>query len=138
MIVRVIDGKEDNRMDDCIEYSNAKYPRVRINGRKRLVSRLLLAISDPSFCLQGPLEACHKCDNSRCIRVEHLFSGTSGDNIRDSVTKDRHRGNKKSYLCKRGHVISGLDKSGKRFCKVCASLASRLSIIRKNRKVDNA
>ena len=42
----------------------------------------------------GPLPThiyvCHICDNPRCIRDEHHFLGTCGDNIRDAVKKGRH------------------------------------------------
>lgn len=35
---------------------------------------------------------CHKCDNKKCINVEHLFIGTTQDNIRDKIAKNRQRG----------------------------------------------
>lgn len=35
------------------------------------------------------LYVCHKCDNKRCINVEHLFIGTPKDNILDMVAKDK-------------------------------------------------
>jgi HNH endonuclease len=34
--------------------------------------------------------ALHHCDNPRCVRSEHLFIGTRGDNNRDRVMKGRH------------------------------------------------
>lgn len=34
--------------------------------------------------------ALHKCDNRRCVRPEHLFEGTVGDNNRDTFLKGRH------------------------------------------------
>jgi hypothetical protein len=36
------------------------------------------------------LLVCHHCDIPCCIRPEHLFVGTAGDNIADMVSKDRH------------------------------------------------
>jgi hypothetical protein len=35
------------------------------------------------------LEALHKCDNPPCVRPDHIFIGTQGDNVRDCATKGR-------------------------------------------------
>lgn len=34
----------------------------------------------------------HKCDNRKCVRPDHLFLGTKGDNNRDTAQKGRTRG----------------------------------------------
>lgn len=33
---------------------------------------------------------CHRCDNPKCVRVDHLFEGGYIDNNRDMVRKERH------------------------------------------------
>jgi hypothetical protein len=33
---------------------------------------------------------CHRCDNRRCVKPEHLFVGTQQDNLKDMIYKKRH------------------------------------------------
>jgi hypothetical protein len=37
------------------------------------------------------LHLCHRCDERRCINLDHLFLGTRSDNMRDAVAKGRFK-----------------------------------------------
>lgn len=82
---------------------------------------------------------CHHCDTPLCVRPDHLFAGTQGDNMRDAVAKGRidfARLQAASLatrahtplplpktICKRGHSFSGdnlyVSPIGRRICRAC-------------------
>jgi HNH endonuclease len=68
---------------------SAGYGTISFKGKAYSVHRLIYLI-DKGEIKKG-LSICHKCDCLRCCNVEHLFTGTQRDNIRDSVSKGRFR-----------------------------------------------
>ena len=82
-------------MDACInspyEVSlTARYPRVRVNGKKVAQSRVVYCKANNLLLdhIAGQVVR-HKCDNPRCINPNHLELGTQLDNVQDSVVRGR-------------------------------------------------
>lgn len=80
------------------------------------------------------LYVCHSCDNKLCVRPEHLFLGTSQDNMLDASNKNLKIGRPRQTACKRGHEMSEQNtyvqiikgrRSPLRRCRICMSLRRR-------------
>lgn len=74
----------------CWEWQASIYPKgygqFGIAGKPALAHRVSWFIAHgewPTFLV------CHKCDNRKCVRPDHLFEGTHSDNIRDMDRKGR-------------------------------------------------
>lgn len=65
------------------------YGQIGLKGKVLLVHRA----SYMHFVGKIPKNffVCHKCDNPKCFNPEHLFVGTSNDNVQDMVKKGRQR-----------------------------------------------
>ena len=58
--------------------------------QRRYAHRVAYEIAS-GIAVPPDLLVCHKCDNPRCVRADHLFLGTPKDNVRDAMTKGRMR-----------------------------------------------
>ena len=68
-------------------------------GKFRIGPTYIAAHRVAYYLEYGPFDerllVCHKCDNPKCVRPEHLFLGTQSDNNWDKIKKGRH-----SYICR--------------------------------------
>lgn len=93
------------KTDGCWEWTNAKNPKgygvfcvdkkTNNNEQAHRVSYRLHYGEIPDL-----LKVLHRCDNPSCVRPDHLFLGTDGDNMRDKVAKDRQHKGEKSPISK--------------------------------------
>jgi len=63
------------------------YGHLKINGKERRAHRVAWELCIgiiPKYLL-----VCHRCDVPLCVNPAHLFLGTNGDNVRDSIAKGR-------------------------------------------------
>lgn len=66
------------------------YGRVWFRGKLWSAHRLSLYLSRAELPKDWEsLESCHRCDNPPCCNPEHLFWGTSQDNMHDAWEKGR-------------------------------------------------
>jgi hypothetical protein len=79
---------------DCIEWSLSKdkngYGKTKLNGKSMQAHRLAWIAYNGD--IPHNLLVCHSCDNPSCINPNHLFLGTSQDNMTDKMKKGRYRG----------------------------------------------
>lgn len=64
------------------------YAGFNIGGDKRIVAHRFSYKMHFGEIPVG-MDICHKCDNPKCVRPDHLFPGTAKDNVRDCMSKKR-------------------------------------------------
>ena len=64
-----------------------------------------------------------ECPNRNCFNPEHLYIGTSKDNVRDAMALGTHSNppnpNENKILCKNGHPFDRINGRGQRICSIC-------------------
>lgn len=88
----------------CIEwqrYLQGNYGMVRviINGKSKpmIASRAMWMAMNNKFDLPSRMVVRHKCDNPRCVNIDHLEIGTDLDNARDFWERNGKRKPKIRY-----------------------------------------
>jgi hypothetical protein len=82
---------------DCVLWQGSVSPaggygQLNVRGRdgtQRLYRTHRLAYELYNGPIPEGMFVCHRCDNPRCVRHDHLFLGTQADNMADCKTKNR-------------------------------------------------
>jgi hypothetical protein len=82
------------RKEGCWDWKSSKndkeYQRMHIS---KLAPRIAIHIYSWKLYkgeIPEGMFVCHSCDNKRCANPDHLFLGTSDDNIQDMINKKRN------------------------------------------------
>lgn len=92
----IFDRIKINEETGCWEWTGTcfsnGYARAGLSKRKgRKFSQRASRMAHEVFVGEIPpgLLMCHKCDNKKCVNPDHLFLGTTKDNMQDMVNKGR-------------------------------------------------
>jgi hypothetical protein len=79
---------ENTNCWNCTLKSN-RYPNFKLSSPRRQISGHRFSYIIHKGEIATNMFVCHSCDNMKCINPEHLFLGTSRDNIDDMLNKKR-------------------------------------------------
>ncbi len=84
-----------NKTEGCWEWQSTigtgGYGMFWLQGRSRIAHKVSYIIehSIAYDSIPSGIFVCHSCDNRRCVRPDHLWLGTTDDNMADMVAKGR-------------------------------------------------
>lgn len=67
-----------------------KYGQLTLDCRRTVGAHRVSYVIAHGALPEG-MVVCHACDNTLCVRPDHLFLGTQKDNVRDMIAKGRFR-----------------------------------------------
>lgn len=120
----LLSEKEANRFwaqvdksGECWEWTGTRsrgygaFKLLRVRASALMAHRVSWEISN-GMIVDG-LFVCHRCDNKRCVRPDHLFLGTNRDNQLDAVAKGRTRGRGRWITLNQRAEVAALYKTGR-------------------------
>lgn len=112
-VIERIKANSRHMDNGCIEYAPTRHKYgiigITINGSYKTVpaSRGMYMASANQFDLPSNVFVCHKCDNPRCVNIDHLFVGTGKDNTQDCIQKGRRA---KTHIYAQRERVHSADK----------------------------
>lgn len=103
------------------------YGMIWVDGKHRPATQVAWELENAKPFPDGMM-ACHTCDNPSCVNPSHIWPGAMSENIKDAVSKGRHKSVGRSALthCKHGHPFSSentiVKPNGHRGCRQCRDM----------------
>ena len=98
-----------------------RYGQIAVGHRRMRANRVAWELTFGG--IPEGLVVCHRCDVPLCVRPDHLFLGTVGDNTRDAAAKGRMTRGTEFWSAK-------LDESRVRAIRALSPIANKAAVAR--------